>query len=90
MEAPVNVKDVINPKRRLIETLKAETSEAPTITAKPIIMQFNGLISLRNPLGFPIFLNLVSFKIHTYMKHEVRAIEDRLLLESFRFISEMG
>ena len=64
MEAPVNVNDVINPKRRLIEKLKAETSEAPTITAKPIIIQFNGLINRRNPLGLPIFLNLLmSFRI---------------------------
>jgi len=67
MEAPVNVNEVINPKRRLIEKLRAETREAPTITAKPIIRQFNGLISRRNPLGFPISLNLALLKTHTHI-----------------------
>ena len=64
MEAPVKANEVMNPKRRLIEKLREETREAPTITAKPIIRQFNGRIILRNPLGFPISLNLVSFKIN--------------------------
>ena len=67
MDAPVSVNDVINPKRREIEKLRGETIEAPTITAKPIMRQFNGLISRRNPFGFPISLNLVLLKIHTHI-----------------------
>jgi hypothetical protein len=33
-----------------------ETREAPTITAKPIIMQFSGLVNRRSPVSFPIIV----------------------------------
>lgn len=88
MEAPVSVNEVINPRRRLIEKLISETREAPTITAKPIIRQFNGLISRRNPLSFPISLNLVSLKIHL---DETRNPYNSVSYSynTFRFISEI-
>jgi len=45
--------------------LRGETREAPTITAKPIIKQFNGLVNRRNPISFPIILNSASRQIQT-------------------------
>jgi hypothetical protein len=54
MEAPVSVNEVMKPNARSSEKLIEETKEAPTITANPIIKLFNGLISCRNPLAFPI------------------------------------
>ena len=77
MDAPVNVNDVINPRRRLIEKLRAETKEAPTITANPIIRQFNGLIIRRNPLVLPIFLNRTPF---SYSGNAFRFISKMVLL----------
>jgi hypothetical protein len=38
--------------------LREEASEAPTITANPIITQFNGLIIRRNPISFFTFFIL--------------------------------
>lgn len=56
MEAAVNEKEVTNPRMRLIVKLRGETKEAPTITAKPIIRQFNGLVSRSSPVSFPIIV----------------------------------
>ena len=54
MDAAVNEKDVIKPRIMFCLKLSWETSDAPTITAKPIIMQFSGRIIWRNPLIFVI------------------------------------
>jgi hypothetical protein len=54
MEAAVNEKEVTNPRRRLIVKSRGETREAPTITAKPIIRQFSGLVNRRSPVIFPM------------------------------------
>ena len=56
MEAAVNEKEVTNPRMRLIVKLRVETREAPTITAKPIIKQFSGLVNRRSPLSFLIII----------------------------------
>ena len=56
METAVKEKEVTNPRRRLIVRLSVETREAPTITAKPIIKQFNGLVNRRSPVSFPIIV----------------------------------
>jgi hypothetical protein len=56
MEAAVKEKEVTNPRRRLIVRLSVETREAPTITAKPIIRQFSGLVNRRSPVSFPIII----------------------------------
>jgi len=54
MALPVMVKAVKKERTKLhqapAENLKPEARAAPTMTAKPIIMQFTGLISLTNPL----------------------------------------
>lgn len=56
MDAAVNENEVTNPRMRLIVKLRVETKEAPTITAKPIIRQFNGLVSRSSPVSFPIIV----------------------------------
>ena len=69
MEAAVNEKEVTNPKRRLIVKLSGEAREAPTITAKPIIKQLNGLINRRNPISFPNFFNSAWRRIQTFNEY---------------------
>jgi len=58
MALPVRAKAVKKERTKLrqrpVGNLKPEARAAPTITAKPIIMQFTGLISLANPLGEPM------------------------------------
>jgi len=54
MALPVRVKAVKKERTKLhqapVGNFKPEARAAPTITAKPIIVQFTGLISLANPL----------------------------------------
>ena len=54
MDAAVSVKEVTNPRMRFAVRLRAETRVAPTITAKPIIRQFSGLVNRRSPVIFPM------------------------------------
>jgi hypothetical protein len=57
IEAAVSVKPVMNPYIRLRQEDQEDVNAAesaitaPTITAKPIIKQFTGRISLRRPLA---------------------------------------
>ena len=84
MEAAVNEKEVTNPRIRLIVKLRVETREAPTITAKPIIRQFRGLVSCRSPVIFPMFSSQPFFVtiVHAQICY---AVECSYGYEAFRF-----
>jgi hypothetical protein len=88
MALPVRVKAVKKDRRRLHQEpggrLKPEARAAPTMTAKPIIVQFTGLISLMNPPGEPMFsttqpwsLDLIKIVKDTYPSCPVLG-EDRM------------
>ena len=87
MEAAVKANEVTKPKRRLIVKLRGKTREAPTITAKPIIKQFNGLINRRNPLSFPILpqLSILLKSKHEQLCHTLGTSYNH---DAFRFISD--
>ena len=61
MDAAVSVKDVMNPRMMFVVSVGLEASAAPTITAKPIIRQFSGLIRRRSPVIFSIWFSSQPF-----------------------------
>ena len=67
MEAAVKANEVTKPRRMFDVKLIEETREAPTITANPIIKQFSGLVSRRNPISVP---NCFQLSILVKIKHE--------------------
>jgi len=82
MEAAVSVKEVMNPRMRFAVGLSVETRAAPTITAKPIIRQFSGLVNRRSPVIFPMVFISAFSKLGI---NECCFVESSYNSEAFRF-----
>ena len=62
MDVAVKVNEVVNPKSIFVVGLRSDTSDAPTITAKPIIRQLSGRIICRYAVSFPMVFSSISSK----------------------------